>query len=579
MAAVMCGIGTAVVLPTNVQAIASASTETIITPIIFSDNIYPNAERGLPYHISCHPDTVELTFVFDDWIDEKSGTINLYKNPVSGRMENALFDEEGEVTEGEYFVIRENGEFVFTAKIVTEDDESYISTELIVSDVIDYKPPKLDMAKENLLLTGSRPIGYEFMASDIYSSLPKPTRYSGLDTIIVFYDKDNQLPSEWDVPDQLTPEDLENSDQLTVIKSEKGISKPNAPVYERYFTFNFQGDGGYWVYLRDRAGNSYAERIWEQDSGLEYIVNIDGTNINVAPAFDIIYDQIVDGQGKYTQEILDNLEQARYDLIYAFQTNASEQEVKSRYNTLRAAQTAYTEAKVSYTLNVVNASMYPFDITVTNLGQSTVSALLGDSVNVAVTVTESTSGDWFTAAVNASDIARANKVYNLSYSLTKNNQPIALTAPLKFHIAIPLRYEKIVVLSPNITGGYIKEKAQIGEEWIEFTTSYTTQDYVLVAYDNTELAGKPNLLWLYITLGVLGGAAATAGVFIVLKRRTSLPKSQEQESDNNKNADSGSTAPSAKPKTASNKSKKKKKSDKKPSNSNAFKANNNNKDR
>lgn len=500
--ALFCGAGFA----------ASADSQDIITCTQEAQGVQYFSEEGIIYKIACPADTVSLTFTFEtDYKDDQTGAVDLELNPGTGKKEGRLR-------------VYENGIIVFKAKVERHDTEFYLDYTLNV-DKIDYVAPVLKEDREDFLMEGGRLVKYWIFADD-YLLLQKKTAASGLDAVIVFCDIERK--SDPGLPDKVTPEDIEENAGLTVIKSRKDLSKISR-LQQLSLDFDIGPDGYYYVYTSDTVGNSAITKILDIRQEVLYKVTVNGVTIDCGPVIDSANRMLEDGEGLYSQVILDNLEEKLFNLLFAFQSGSkTDGEIKAAYHELRDAQTACTDAKAEFKLEIVNAEQFPGVISVINLNSTNFDILLGETVTAMVTVLEETNTPSFKSQREAAELP-ANRSFKLVYTLQKDGQMIVPKAPLVFYVSIPESFEQAALLSAK-EGGYQKEIMQKGGEWLQFSTSYGEKTFLIAVYDSA-YTGKKSLLWLYITSGALAIAGGAAAVTIVLSRRKRAGKAEKNNSE------------------------------------------------
>lgn len=493
-----------------------------------------NVQEGASYKISCSNYTEKLSYVFDpEYKDAEEGELELTYNSVNGRKEVTL-------------TARENGWYEFTAHI-KRNDEEYVTEYTLNVSVIDYMSPSLKVDDEKLEMEGGRFVAYWIKVSDYYT-LQKRTASSGLNDIGVFVSTGRVAYQDLNLPSKITLADLEQNENFTLIKKWPDLSQSGYKItYDLYDKFDISQDGFYYIFTEDRVGNTSLTKMFDINQQARYELLIDGYPVNCSELINTAAVQVSQGAGTYNQELLETLESAANKLLYYFQAEKSEDEKRVAHRELRAAMQRYTNAKAEYQLVVENAEIFPGEIKLTNFNATILPALKGDVSTVTVKIVEYRDGNNMTPYADAADIFGVNRVYKLEYSLTKNGEPVSLTAPLEFYITIPAAFEKISVVS--LAGGeYKKEVSAKGPEWLTFSTSYSNKVFGIAVVDNQ--LEKGSMLWLIILISSLAftGAVTTAIILIWKKKKASKPKTTLLEEE--------SIPQKSKPKSKSNKSKK-----------------------
>lgn len=397
--------------------------------------------------------------------------------------------------------------------------------------------------------------------TDRFTSSEFGTGYSGIFYVAVFY-TDVALSDEDAVEGGVKPE--------WIIKEHTIY---NAVQLSYVLDFEIKYDGYYYYYALDRVGNMSVGALFADKVVIEvderFIVdkNVSGhiMKVNVEQIMIDCGAEIENNKDKVNTALYEKTSAAYGNLMLAFMS--SDPDISARYwsfieNEIKEFRQGYTYG-ANYVVEVINEDLLFGELSVLNFNADTVKALGGDIVKIQITVARF-DGDFDSGnAAAASGIADARYVYRLSYKLTVNDVLSAVPSDaLIINLTLSDRVRDIALVT-GANGKYDKEKFVYGASWVRFETSYNNADYFFVTAETDPEGDGNGLMPLWITLGVLGGAAVIAGAVIgILFALGKLPRKKNEDTGVSDTAEEKTEAPknetSDNKRAPSNKSKKKK---------------------
>ncbi len=536
----------------------------------------------IAYDVDAAGNTDDAVYGSDDWFwaikgdDVEDSEIPYMKvtgeGSVSRENEGSFFDAEwtaittANSTKTMQVTVHINGELNV---MCTLDGENPMYANRQVRE-IDWMPPVPSADEYGYLVEGYKATAgdgtYVLKAkttfTDRFTSSEFGTGYSGIFYVAVFY-TDVALSDE-DVGEGVV------DPKWNIIK-EHTIN--NAVQLSYVLDFEIEDDGYYYYYALDRVGNMSVGALFADKVVIEvderFIVdkNVSGhiMKVNVEQIMIDCGAEIENNKDKVNTALYEKTSAAYGNLMLAFMS--SDPDISDRYwsfidNEMKEFREG-CEYGADYVVEIINEDLLFGELSVLNFNSDTAKALGGDIVKIQITVARF-DGDFDSgSAVAASGMEDARYVYRLSYKLTVNDVLSAVpSSAIIINLTLSDRVEEIALVT-GANGKYDKEKFVDGASWVRFETSYNNADYFFVTAETDPEGDGNELMPLWITLGVLGGAAVIAGAVIgILYAVGKLPskkktdKSAAVESED-KSENSETVSPDSKS-TPSNKSKKKK---------------------
>lgn len=484
-------------------------------PLVYVENPnnvkYFNGVDGVNLRIECSLATEELSYVFEtDYKDPYKGTLVLSEDSEK-KIKRAMYN------------IKENGIMQVTAKVKLADG-SYeeVQSEEYVIDNVDYMAPQLKQSEESYYYQNNI-LHYTLFVYDNISA-QKMTAASGLGGIMVCFIKPEFDYEIEDINNIVLTEAIEAGHVGIVYEKSYGNTL-RVYQYEK-FEFKAEEDGLYFVYAFDNIGNATVHFLFPLAINPEF--TLDG--LNLTSIIETARNQADTGAGKYKQSILDALYDNADALLLAFQKNESDDVKRQALNALRAAQREYNnaEARIAEPV-VINGEFLPGTISIRELNAATANLLKGETATPNFIIADYGS-NLPANVISAAGLQNANKVIKITYTLKKGESLLTPLRPLVISMTIPTTYKEAVVVSGSDTLGFRVENSEKGGAFLQFESSYSNREFYIVIYDEVN---KANLLWLYITLGVIGGLLIIAVIlyFAVFRKRLTAKKATQKSND------------------------------------------------
>lgn len=386
---------------------------------------------------------------------------------------------------------------------------------------IDWMPPVPEADKYGNLVEGYRATAgngsYVFKAkttfTDRFTSSEFGTGYSGIFYVAIFY-TDAALSNEDAGEGGIQPE-------WNIVKE---YSINNVVQLSYVLEFDIADDGYYYYYALDRVGNMsvgalFADKVViEVDERFTVDVTVGGvtTKLNVQEYMTSYGAEIENNKDKVNTALYEKASSAYGNLMLAFM--ASDPDVGELYfsfvdNELKEFTDGYKYG-ADYVVEIINEDLLFGELTVLNFDSESVKALGGDVVKIQITVARFERDYDSGRAAAASGIEDAKYVYRLSYRLTVNDVLSAVpSSAVIIDVSLADRVKDIALVTGS-NGEYDTGKFVYGASWVRFETSYNSADYFFVTAETDPEGDGNGLMPLWITLGVLGGLAVTAGAVI-----------------------------------------------------------------
>lgn len=473
---------------------------------------------------------------------------------VSREDEGSFFDAEWTaitVSDGKktmQVTVHINGELNV---LCTLDGEDPMYANFIVSGV-DWMPPAVQADKFGNLVEGYRTPtgdgGYVFKAkttfTDRFTTSEFGTGYSGIFYVAVFYTDaalSDDEGADGEQPDRnfVTEHTITGAVQLSYV-----------------LEFDIEEDGYYYYYALDRVGNMsvgalFADKVViKVDDRFTVDATVGGvtSKMNVQEYMIQYGADIENNKDKVNTALYEKVSAAYGTLMLAFMS--SDPDISELYfafidNELREFTQGYKNG-AQYVVEVLNDDLLFGEVNVLNFNSDSVKALGGDVVKIQITVARFERDFDSGNAAAASGIEDARYVYRLSYKLSVND--VLSTVPASaiiVDISVPERVTDIAFVTGS-AGNYTAGKFIYGSSWVRFETSLNNADYFFVTAETDPDGAGDKLMPLWITLGVLGGAAVIAAVTVgILFAVGKLPVKKAAAASEESASDCGKGAPAS----------------------------------
>lgn len=539
---------------------------------------YQSPAVGVELLINTPTDIKKLEYIYSTDEEDTKYTVDVADHEVvegrNGRdrwqfsVKIGYFEGDGETPDHP----THNGEMVAIAYVDNGEDALLpLESDIYQVRQIDYAPPVLQYgADETLWYFEAGVLKLKVKATD-HRTLPMFSATSGLRGVWVFYAENDgiEIGDGEQAGEDFDPDDI-LIDNFVLIHEKRFDTASGGQQTNEYATeITVDKNGTYYVMMTDMVNNLGLTRLFRYDDAPQYKIDVNGTTVNLDAVLDQAADQIERGKDYYHPSVIESLQQARDDVLYAFMTGQSDEKKKEAYLALVHAQNFYNNATVTFTLKINNEEfldgamkLYGFDMTIAS------DLLNGETLMATVDVLRYAERDKFDEeAIRTADFPSVDLMFRLRYRLTRNDLAFEPEGPFRLRMEVPDTYRavRIVRVDPE-SGAYTAVDCDFGGAWLEFEIADGKSDYfVLVSRD--EQGGN---LALWIGLGVGGGVLIAAIVVLIilkkkgiLDRKSAKRKGQKASEQGAELADSDARLSTGeggaeKPKPA-NKSKKKKK--------------------
>ena len=325
--------------------------------------------------------------------------------------------------------------------------------------------------------------------------------------------------------DEETEENLENL-AVDNVASWEPLS-PNQTILNQKLEFDINQNGYYYYFVVDRVGNLLIKQLIHIDYDNRFDVTdtsagSSGATYSVKDYMILIGDELSEYKDAVSSVVYENAVNAYSELLlrfYAGESQTDREGISNAYfsffrNEYTIFKNAYSQG-ANYSTTTVNGDLLlPATIKCYNLNKETITSL-GGQVVVANFIVANYEGDKLDKALlDVANLEGDVKAYKLTYTLTVNGLQSTLPkAPLVFEIfGLPQTVADFKVYLKT-ADGYVECEQLGGENWLRFSSTLNGGEYYLVYRDASRAT---NLLPLWITLGVVGGAGVIAGIVVII---------------------------------------------------------------
>lgn len=471
----------------------------------------------------------------------------------------------------------------YTTMLEGEDGQYHATdilgqTDVTVVDVL--APARKSVTQNRIPDNGSYRNEFKVVFYDLGQTGAIPSARSGLMSAEIFYSA-AELTS-------LTQEQLSELKSLASW-SQKSYSSPVVNEVTLDFTVSDDGsgDGYYYYFLRDRAGNyaiyDFFGRKYVSNDDARYIVtttaNGETTRLNVASNMYNFSRTIEENKSKVSSTLYDTVSYAYSELVWAFNKQYDGYTDDERIAEVSKLYWGFVRGTYQKFLDAVNGAEYKFEVSnsdllfgtlrLMNFDGSVPSAVGGQVVKAEVNVARYDFNEVADEILELADMGSKGKVYKLAYKLTVDGSSAFVPSEaIMFELGgepgtfIDTSEFAIVIKAGN---EYKVKEHNKGSVWFTFSTEYNTADIYIVVPESSlpaTLKNGSDGLSAGAIAGICIGAVALAcgigvGVYFILKKK-GIVGAQKTVSDkaNDTSAEDAQVAQVKKPK---NKSKKRKK--------------------
>ena len=330
----------------------------------------------------------------------------------------------------------------------------------------------------------------------------------------------------------LTPESVESAGVETIATWEP--LTPTQIILSQKVTFTIDKDGYYYYFVVDRVGNLQINEMLggkfsredhsETDSRFDVFdkwAGSSGATYSVKNYMIQIGEELSEYDGKVQSEVYKDALEAYSTLLLRFYSGESQTNRESISNAYFAffngEYTAFKNAfsvGATFTTNLINGDlMGNAQLVALNLNKETVPSLGGDEVKATFNVAKYAGSELPQELKDKlGDVSNVG-AYKLGYVLTVSGvQSTVPSKALGYEIIGFNANQKDFKIYLKTDSGYVEPEQIALENGIRFSTALNGAEYYLI-YTETNVA--KDLLWLWITLGVVGGIGAGVGFFFL----------------------------------------------------------------
>ena len=330
----------------------------------------------------------------------------------------------------------------------------------------------------------------------------------------------------------MTEESVENANVETVLSWEP--LTPTQVILSQKVTFTIDKDGYYYYFVVDRVGNIQINEMLggkfsredhsETDSRFDVFdkwAGSSGATYSVKNYMIQIGEELSEYDGKVQSKVYTDALEAYSTLLLRFYSGESQTNREGISNAYFSFfNNEYTTFKnafsvgATFTSSLVNGDLMG-NVTLhgLNFNKETVPSLGGDDVRATFTVAKYSGTELPTALQSEIGDLKGVGAYKLAYTLTVSGvQSTVPNTPVGFELIGFDSNQKNFTIYLKTDSGFIKPEQIQMENGIRFSTALNGAEYYLV-YTETDPA--TDLLWLWITLGVVGGAGMGVGFFFL----------------------------------------------------------------
>ena len=335
----------------------------------------------------------------------------------------------------------------------------------------------------------------------------------------------------------LTPEQIEGNGVETMLSWE--LLSPLQATLEHTISFDVDKDGYYYYFVIDRVGNLAIGTLFDgkferenyADTDDRFMMANDITRYPDGGTFSIKNYMITIGQelSDYKEQTNSKVYSTAWEaysalLLRCYTGDAVSDKVsvtKDWFSFFNGPYTAFKNAYsvgATYEVSLINGDLLSGKLSAINLNKNTLPSLGGDQVVASFIVAKYDLSALPSEALSVSGLSGKGYAYKLNYTLTVSGvQSAVANVPLQYEVVgLPSELQDFVVVMKT-DSGYTAPTQTKGENWIRFELQQNSAELYLICTDSQE---KPNLTWLWITLGVVGGVMVVAGVVVIVLWKT-----------------------------------------------------------